>query len=438
MKKIFVISLLILSANKTIAQPPHLDSLLAHYPLQVGNVWDYYGGVHYFYGQVFYPRLIFITAIGDSLHANGKRYTILERIIYDMWGQPKVGALGTVYRQIYLQRIDSLSLNVYQATPDYNLRYGDELLIDSLKAMVGDSIFTNRLSDHILRLFKKSVTTIFGRQRTIRELIVVYVLVGFQFKTAEGLGELLWESGGEGEPSFRELRAAVIRGDTLGVLLRQRPAKLELSVSRLDFTPELKMQAIQFRNYGAGLAIIDSVKMQNEKWFYSQASYKGGYYGNMIFSKGPFLVFPQDSITLNLFLSDTALSHAFKDTLRIFAHGINEESLPEIKLPVAFSPKVGIETGNPSLRPPQQLHLTVHPNPSRQRFEISYNLFRRERINIRVIDLLGRQVALLANQEMPAENHKFIWEPVNLTAGVYFIVLETAKERRLQKIYVIR
>jgi hypothetical protein len=383
-----------------------------------------------------YPTIIVVTAAKDSLHNNGKKYAVIHEIVYDMWGQPKSGALGNIYRRTYLQRADSLSLNVYRIDPRVNIRYGDEILFDSLKAKVGDLILTNQYRD--LYFSESGLSEFLGRQRAFRRLHVENALVGFRFKTVEGLGEFRWDNDGEGEPSFAELRAAVIKGDTLGVLLRLQAAALQLNVPRLDFSPDLKKQTIQFRNLSVGLAIIDSVKIKTPDRFYSQLSYRGGQYAEKSFSEGPFLVFPNDSVQLDLFLHDNALDQAFMDTFRVFAHGLDGKNLPAVALPITFSPKVGVHDHTKNSTLPQQIHLSVHPNPSPQRFVISYHLFQRSRINLHALDLLGREVAALTNEDMPAGDHQFSWETAKLPAGIYFIVLETRRERLVQKIYIVR
>lgn len=438
MKKILSFCcLLFLPAGTSIGQLQSNDSLLAHYPLGVGNAWDYAGG-YYFLGSVLYPNWVLVTATRDSLHTNGKHYTVMEQVIYDMWGQQHPGALGVVFHQTFLQRVDSASLNVYRVEQGMNLRADDELLIDSLKAQVDDSIFTNRLWDDILLFIEQLTVEIFGRLRAVRHLYVVNALVGFEFKTAEGLGEFSWGSGGEGEPSFRELRGAIIQGEALGILLRRQPPDLELSVSRLDYNLEVKKHTIYFRNFGTGLTVVDSVKLRNEDKFYSQPGYKGGRYSHTIFSKGPFLVFPKDSIQVDLFILDSTLSQAFQDTFRVFARGINGAKLPEIAIPIAFSPQVGVTESSKDPSPPKANKLSVYPNPSSARVTISYELNRRGKITIHVIDLLGREVAILAGQEMTAGNHTFIWKTNSLSAGIYFLVLATAEERLLQKVHILK
>ena len=82
MGNLFVL-ILTASTEAILAQDSGIDSLLTHYPIQVGNVWDY-SGDHSFSSSYSFPLLRFITAIKDSVHTNGKKYIVLEQVTYDM------------------------------------------------------------------------------------------------------------------------------------------------------------------------------------------------------------------------------------------------------------------------------------------------------------------------------------------------------------------
>lgn len=333
-----------------LAQNSVEDSLSSHYPLQVGNVWDYSGG-YYFLGHFLYPRLKFVTATKDSIHLNGKRYTVLESVTYDMSGRSNVGSLGNVRREIVLERVDSTSLNVYRIAPYEEPNFG-EVLIDSLKALPGDFIISNSGKAIYVDSFVEKI--FLGRLRLVRKL-VMDSLVYSEYETGEGLGEIRWFSGGEGAPSYDSLQAAVIAGDTSGALLRVRRPGLSVDRNQLFFSKKQTKERIFLINRNNGLTIIDSVSIKNEGKFYSRPYYHGGGYGDTIFSKGPFLVFPHDSISLDLYIRENSLEQAFHDTLRIYARGINGQFLPVINLPVKVDPLVSVEDLQCSTKPSEHI-----------------------------------------------------------------------------------
>jgi hypothetical protein len=425
----------------SLAQISVNDSLLTHYPLQVGNIWDYNGG-YYFLGSFLYPNWTFVAATKDSIHSNGKKYTVLERISYDMDGSDGAGSLGQIRKEIHLQRVDSTSLNVYQIHPWAQPISGNEFLVDSLKAMKGDSIITNSgTHDNILLLYDVAIAEFLGKHRITRMLAVVNALVGFQFATAEGLGEISRSSGGEGSPSFSSLRAAIIQSDTIGVLLRNQPSELTSSKENLIFSNEIKIQRIFFANRGHGLTIIDSVKMGNEANFYSHPRYHGAGYLNTFFSKGYFLVFPQDSISLDIFIRETALNEAFDDTLWVYARGSDGKMLPRFKIPVSYDPTVSVENSySQYANIPQSHNLSVYPNPtySESKVTISYQLFQTAYSKIQVFDVAGRIIAILAGQKMNPGKHQSFWEISGIPSGVYFICLTTHGKTETTRFHLIK
>lgn len=438
-KKILFLLTMLVSANSGVAQPD-ADSLLAHYPLHVGNAWDYSGGF-YFLNSFFYPSWTIVTATRDSVHSNGKRYTVLESISYDMSGQIQSGALGSIRRETILQRVDTTSLNVYEVIQFFEPPVGDELLVDSLKAKQGDQIITN-FGDYnnILELFTVSEQEVFGRLRTIRSLAVVNALVGFQFATASGLGEISW-SGGEGEIHSRGLQGAVIDGDSLGTLFRMHSPGLSVQKNALLFSKDKTNHRLFLVNKENGLTIIDSVKIENEMAFYSQPSYHGAGYAHTTFSKGPFLIFPQDSIFLDIFVREDTQEQVFEDTLQIYARGLNGASIPRVDIPVKVDLVVSVH--DPSIHNqqlPGAFSLSAYPNPIRSEhtLNIEYQLSKTENVEIDVYDILGRHITTLASQRVSPGKHKIAWASPGLPSGIYFISIVTQNRRESIRLQIIK
>jgi len=433
MNRFVICVLLLVQYGMSFAQPAHEDSLLAHYPLRVGNVWDYRGSHDLGIGLGIYPTLTFRSVIDDSLHNNGKRYKIMNETMYGIFGQLQPGALGTIYRYTYLQRIDSLTLNVWQNFPGSEDLAGGELMIDSLRAEVGDLIQLNGDFNDILEYYEREDSFLFGRMRSLRKLIVANPIIGHSFSNAEGLGEVFWEYS-EGDATTNDLQGAVIQGDTLGILVRSQPPKLLLSTSQLDFSPDRRSRTVYFRNPGLGLTIVDSVALAHDHLFTLQPSYNSATFGSGWFQKGPFLIFPSDSIRIDLALiPENIPGQAFIDTFRVYAHGLNGEILPEMKMSLAFSPTVAVEQKDQSGNVPRQIALKIYPNPSNAQVTITFEPSERGRATIRVVNVLGREVAVLLNEAKPAGMHRISWDPQELNTGIYFIELEAVGERRVQK-----
>ena len=91
-----------------------VDSVLAYYPLSVGNAWQYR-----YIGSAVSHSYHWVRAAGDTTMPNGQTYVKLEGVKY-----------YTVFR-----RVDSITANVYEY--EYDGSY-HECIVESLRAGVGD------------------------------------------------------------------------------------------------------------------------------------------------------------------------------------------------------------------------------------------------------------------------------------------------------------
>lgn len=84
----------------------------------------------------------------------------------------------------------------------------------------------------------------------------------------------------------------------------------------------------------------------------------------------------------------------------------------------AYSPEVEV-----TVELPERYEMgTPHPNPFNPQTQFTLTLAREEHVNIAVFDLLGRQVALLHDGMLSAnEAHRFRFEASTLPSGLYFI-----------------
>ena len=82
---------------------------------------------------------------------------------------------------------------------------------------------------------------------------------------------------------------------------------------------------------------------------------------------------------------------------------------------------VGVET-TPKEQPVETgMVLEVAPNPFRQRATVRLTLDAPSTVRISVFDVLGREVAVLADGRSAAGPHEFAFQPDGLAAGVYFV-----------------
>jgi hypothetical protein len=70
--------------------------------------------------------------------------------------------------------------------------------------------------------------------------------------------------------------------------------------------------------------------------------------------------------------------------------------------------------------------------------QVEFTLPRAARARLSVVDLRGREVALLANGELPAGRHAAVWGAGGrVRAGLYFVVLRAEGRQLSQKLVVV-
>jgi len=92
----------------------------------------------------------------------------------------------------------------------------------------------------------------------------------------------------------------------------------------------------------------------------------------------------------------------------------------------------------PSPAPQEFLLDQNYPNPFNPVTVISYQLSVTSFVAVRVYDLLGREVAILVNEEKPAGNYLARWNATNFPSGVYFYRLIAGGFSETKKLSLIK
>jgi hypothetical protein len=95
---------------------------------------------------------------------------------------------------------------------------------------------------------------------------------------------------------------------------------------------------------------------------------------------------------------------------------------------------VGVEDGEYAFRLGP-----VWPNPARQAASVDFSLARETRVRVTVIDLEGREIAVLADGIRPAGSHHVSWANTAVApAGVYFVRYEAAGHVQTRRFALLR
>jgi hypothetical protein len=79
-----------------------------------------------------------------------------------------------------------------------------------------------------------------------------------------------------------------------------------------------------------------------------------------------------------------------------------------------------------------------YPNPFNPATRISYELPTRSMVSLKVFDVLGREVAILANEEKEPGSYSAVWNARNSASGVYFYRLQAGSFTDVKKLVLLR
>lgn len=84
------------------------------------------------------------------------------------------------------------------------------------------------------------------------------------------------------------------------------------------------------------------------------------------------------------------------------------------------------------------LNFTNYPNPAVTSTTISYTLTAKAMVNLRVIDLTGKQLAVLIKQDQAAGKQEYYWDlsKNSISSGMYILVLQVENKVYSRKIIV--
>jgi len=79
-----------------------------------------------------------------------------------------------------------------------------------------------------------------------------------------------------------------------------------------------------------------------------------------------------------------------------------------------------------------------YPNPFNPQTTIEFSIPQAGPVTLKIVNLLGEEVATLISQELPAGKHKVQWDAAGLVSGVYFYRLETGGIVQAKKLLLLK
>ena len=79
-----------------------------------------------------------------------------------------------------------------------------------------------------------------------------------------------------------------------------------------------------------------------------------------------------------------------------------------------------------------------YPNPFNPATTITYSIKEAGNVEIKIYDVLGREVVELLNKEMPAGLYKINFKAENLPSGIYYYTLKVNSFAALRKMILLK
>ena len=108
-----------------------------------------------------------------------------------------------------------------------------------------------------------------------------------------------------------------------------------------------------------------------------------------------------------------------------------------------FDNPTSVSAPNKQQNASNAISIENYPNPFNSQTMITYDLPRNESVNLKIYDILGKEVITLIKEHKPAGIHRIIWNGQNneggdVTSGIYFICLNTERMLQVKKVVLVR
>jgi 5-hydroxyisourate hydrolase-like protein (transthyretin family) len=86
----------------------------------------------------------------------------------------------------------------------------------------------------------------------------------------------------------------------------------------------------------------------------------------------------------------------------------------------------------------ESLNLTIFPNPINALATVQYQLEKAGKVKAELVDLNGRVVKNLFNENLNTGDHEFTFEVNDLSSGNYFLRMSSGNGTTIEKIAVVK
>lgn len=82
--------------------------------------------------------------------------------------------------------------------------------------------------------------------------------------------------------------------------------------------------------------------------------------------------------------------------------------------------------------------ISIYPNPTSAQSFVDLNIVESSKVDLRVFNVLGEQISVIASEQLAAGKHRFVYETSNLSTGMYYYQLTIDNKKFVQKLMVAK
>jgi len=97
-----------------------------------------------------------------------------------------------------------------------------------------------------------------------------------------------------------------------------------------------------------------------------------------------------------------------------------------------------LSTSNEMIIPDKYFLAQNYPNPFNPVTTIAFDLPRTSKVILTVFDILGNEINILVNDELPAGRYRHTLNASDYTSGIYFYRLEAGDYHKTRKITILK
>jgi hypothetical protein len=88
---------------------------------------------------------------------------------------------------------------------------------------------------------------------------------------------------------------------------------------------------------------------------------------------------------------------------------------------------------------PTQFNLRQnYPNPFNPSTNISFDIPSKAFVSLKIFDALGREVAVLASEELPTGSYTLRWNAGNMSSGIFFCRLQAGRFIKTKRLLLLK